>query len=141
MFFNILQAFLLERYVSLSLAFSSYFHTSKKQDDKFPRSFNFSFTYIDDVFIIYNPNLFDWVQLIYPQNQKFTIQQARLRRPNLSTYAYNLTYTVFSVPESITNETNSILKLSISASQQLFTSFTCIWNKHFSTYQVFKRVK
>ena len=38
----------------------------KNKNIKESRSFNFTFRYIGDVLSINNPNLFDWVPLIYP---------------------------------------------------------------------------
>ena len=84
----------------------------KNKKIKEARSFNFTFRYIDNVLSINNPNFSDWVPLIYSPELE---QQTRFPPPHVKTYTSNLTYTVISVPESMTNETIFIVKLSISS--------------------------
>ena len=71
--------------------------------------FNFIFRNIDYVLSINNPNFSDWVLLVYPPEQY--IKKTTDIAFHFQTYISNSTYTVISVPESMTNETISILTI------------------------------
>ena len=83
----------------------------KNKRIKESRLFNFTFRYIDDVLSLNNPNFSDWVPLKYPPELDIKETTDTASSASFLDSISNFTYTVISVPESMTNETILILKL------------------------------
>ena len=113
----------------------------KNKKIKEARSSNITFRYIDEFLFINNLNFSDLIPLIYPPELDNDETTDTVPPPHFKTYTSNLTYTVISIPESMTNETILILKLLISPPVVAIYQLQLHGNIPFPTNSVFKRLE